>query len=102
MRLLRTAANRPLDADDAAASEPRQVWVRRATRDDQPLLTMHCFSRGTDYVVASEIYPADGMHVEPLRAGPYVFASQHEAEAFAGEASRVLQYLGCEVTESDA
>lgn len=100
MRLLRTAAVRH-PGDEAAGSEPRQLWVRRATRADRPLLTMHCFSRGTEFLIASDVYPADGLHVEPLRAGPYVFSSHDEAEAFAREASLVLQYLGCDVTESE-
>jgi hypothetical protein len=46
--------------------------------------------------VDCEVYPVSGLRVEPLRPGPYKFATLVHANAFVDEAMRALTYLGCE------
>jgi hypothetical protein len=36
--------------------------------------------------------------VEPLRPGPYRFATRADADAFIDEAVRALEHLGCDVS----
>jgi hypothetical protein len=36
--------------------------------------------------------------VEPLRPGPYHFATREEADTFIRETVTILEHLGCEVT----
>jgi hypothetical protein len=50
------------------------------------------------FAIECDVYPVDGLRVEPLRPGPYRFASREEANAFIAEAVRALECLGCEVT----
>ena len=38
------------------------------------------------------------MRVDPMRPGPYVFATREEANAFIEQTTQALEYLGCEVT----
>jgi hypothetical protein len=40
--------------------------------------------------------------VEPLRPGPYRFASRPEGDAFVNEAVLALTYLGCDVARFGA
>jgi hypothetical protein len=37
------------------------------------------------------------VRVEPLRPGPYTFATRAQADAFMDEAAKALTYLGCEL-----
>jgi hypothetical protein len=41
---------------------------------------------------------SDGLRVEPIRPGPYVFHAEDEATTFVEETSRALEYLGCTVS----
>jgi hypothetical protein len=48
-------------------------------------------------VIECDVYPVEGLRVEPLRPGPYRFASRQEADTFMREAGLSLTYLGCEI-----
>lgn len=71
--------------------------IRTARNDGREVVTMRCAPDGDFWMVECDVYPVDGLRVEPLRPGPYRFASRDEAEGFMGEAARALEYLGCDV-----
>ena len=100
MGLLRTtAALRHLRHHDegGAGAEAAELWVRQARKDSRPVATMQCVEAGGEFVLTCEVYPTDRLTVEPIMRGPYVFATEREAEEFADEAALVLEYLGCEI-----
>ncbi|MGH3104716.1 MAG: hypothetical protein ACRDN6_11545 [Gaiellaceae bacterium] len=98
--LLRSGGSpsRPGAAQAAAAGV--EVFVRHAKRANQHVVTFRCLNRGADCIVECDVYPVDSLRVEPLRAGPYTFAGEHEARQFADEATLALEYLGCEIVNS--
>jgi hypothetical protein len=50
------------------------------------------------FAIECDVYPADGLRVEPLRPGPYRFATRADANAFIDEAVKALEHLGCEIS----
>jgi hypothetical protein len=103
MGLLRTAgALRHRAAHVAGESGRAELWFRQARRDDQPVVSLRCVSDAGRYEVTCEVYPVDRITLEPLKPGPYVFATVREAEEFTDEATLVLEYLGCDIVESRA
>ena len=94
---LRTAGHqRPAAA--SPASEPRELAVRYARKDGRQVVTLRCVDEGAECVVQCEVYPVTGFAVEPLRPGPYRFATVDEARSFMYEAAQSLTYLGCDVS----
>ncbi len=85
-------------SDYAAAPAQRELAVRSARKDGRQVLTLRCVHAGTEFVVECEVYPVSGLRVEPLRPGPYRFASRDQATSFIDEATQALTYLGCEVS----
>ena len=85
-------------SDYAAAPAQRELAVRSARKDGRQVLTLRCVQAGTDFIVECEVYPVSGLRVEPLRPGPYRFASRDQATIFIDEAAQALTYLGCEVS----
>lgn len=71
---------------------------RSARKDGREIVTLRCVDAGGAFVVECDVYPVDGLRVEPLRPGPYRFVTRSEADAFLDEAERALTYLGCEVS----
>jgi len=70
--------------------------VREATRDGRPVARLRCYDDpGGGTVVEAEVLPPGAG--EPLRRGPYRFASATEAFRFVQETVLALQYLGCSV-----
>jgi hypothetical protein len=53
---------------------------------------------GGSFVIECDVYPVDAVRVEPLRPGPYRFATRAQANEFIAEAVTSLTYLGCEVS----
>jgi hypothetical protein len=103
MGLLRTrGALRHLVHSQGEAPGGPELWLRQARRDNQPVVSLRCMSAGDRFEVTCEVYPVDRITVEPLRPGPYLFATMREAEEFTDEATLVLEYLGCEIVESAA
>ena len=99
MGLLRTtAALRHLrHHHESGAGAETELWVRQARKDSRPVATLQCVRADGEFVLTCEVYPTDRLTVEPIMRGPYVFATQREAEEFADEAALVLEYLGCEI-----
>jgi len=70
--------------------------VREASRDGQRIALLRCYDgESGSSIVEVEVAPVGGG--EPVRRGPYRFATAHEAFRFLQEASLALQYLGCAV-----
>jgi hypothetical protein len=70
---------------------------RSARKDGREIVALRCVQANGGFAIECDVYPVDGLRVEPLRPGPYRFGSRAEADAFIAEAVRALEYLGCEV-----
>jgi hypothetical protein len=68
-----------------------------ARKDGREVVTMRRAELDSGFVIECDVYPVEGLRVEPLRPGPYRFASRQEADAFMREAVLSLTYLGCDV-----
>ena len=71
--------------------------VSAVKKDGRPVVRMRCADYGTEWIVECDVYPVDAVRVEPLRPGPYTFATRAQANAFMDEAAKALTYLGCEL-----
>jgi hypothetical protein len=77
----------------AAEPEPRELFVRSASRFGRPVVTMRARDLGDACVVDVEVEDReDG--AEPLS---YNFADAQQASTFVTEAVEALVYLGCEI-----
>jgi hypothetical protein len=88
-------------ANNAAVSGARAVddgFSRTARKEGRQVVTLRRLQLGSQFIVESDVYPVGTMRVEPMRPGPYVFASREEANAFIEETTQALEYLGCEVS----
>jgi hypothetical protein len=75
-----------------------EAFRRRArTEDGRELLFLRCLRLGDRCVVECEVRPR-GSAEQTVRPGPYIFATERAARAFADEATLALQYLGCEIS----
>ena len=75
-----------------------EVFRRRARgADGHELVFLRCFQLGDRWVVECEVRPR-GAADETVRPGPYAFATERAARAFADEATLALEYLGCEIS----
>jgi len=85
----------------SAASEPalgaEESEVHTARKEGREVVTMRSFAEGDAWIVECDVYPVTGMRVDPLRPGPYRFASRELADVFIGEATKALSVLGCEL-----
>jgi hypothetical protein len=84
-----------LDAEALAGDE---LDRRSATKDGREVAALRCVEVGGAFVIECDVYPVDGLRVEPLRPGPYRFATREKADAFIDEAVLALTYLGCEIS----
>jgi hypothetical protein len=73
-------------------------FSRTARKEGRQVATLRRLALGSQYMVESDVYPVGTMHVDPMRPGPYVFATKEEANAFIEQTTQALEYLGCEVT----
>jgi hypothetical protein len=71
---------------------------RSARKEGREIVALRCVQANGGFAIECDVYPVDGLRVEPLRPGPYRFASREEANAFIVEAVRALECLGCEVS----
>jgi hypothetical protein len=71
---------------------------RSARKDGREIVALRCVHANGGFAIECDVYPVDGLRVEPLRPGPYRFGSRAEADAFIAEAVRAFEYLGCEVS----
>jgi hypothetical protein len=75
-----------------------EVGRRSARKDGREVVALRCVDTGLNgFVVECDVYPVNGIRVEPLRPGPYRFATRPQADAFMDEAAKALTYLGCEL-----
>ena len=79
----------------AAAPETagRELYLRRAVKDDRSVAVLRAIDYGTSCVVEAEVYPQGSD--EAVHPGPYTFADATQANAFVTEAVECLMYLGC-------
>ena len=76
-----------------------EAFRRRARTDEgHELLFLRCLSLGDRWVVECEVRPPGAGHEATVRPGPYTFATERAAKAFADEATLALEYLGCEIS----
>jgi hypothetical protein len=71
---------------------------RSARKDGREIVAIRCVESNGAFAIECDVYPVDGLRVEPLRPGPYRFATRAEANAFIDEAVTALEHLGCEVS----
>ena len=71
---------------------------RSARKDGREIVALRCVELLNGFTIECDVYPIDGLRVEPLRPGPYRFGTREEADAFIAEAIRALEYLGCDVS----
>lgn len=81
-----------------AAAGSQELALRSARKEGRELVRMRYVEEPDGFLVECEVYPVDGMRVEPLRPGPYRFAARDEADTFIRETVTILEYLGCDVT----
>jgi hypothetical protein len=78
---------------NAEEAEPRELFVRSASRHGRPVVTMRARDLGDACVVDVELEAReDG--AEPRS---YSFADAQQASTFVTEAVEALVYLGCEI-----
>jgi hypothetical protein len=80
---------------NAEEAEPRELFVRSASRYGRPVVTMRARDLGDACVVDVEVeVEAREDGAEPLS---YNFADAQQASTFVTEAVEALVYLGCEI-----
>ena len=72
--------------------------VRSARKDGRQVVNLRRMEADGEFVIECEVWPVAGLRVEPLRPGPYRFASAKDADAFMEEATQALTFLGCDVS----
>jgi hypothetical protein len=77
----------------AAEAEPRELFVRSASRHGRPVVTMRARDLGDACVVDVEV---EG-HDDGTEPRSYNFADAQQASTFVTEAVEALVYLGCEI-----
>src|SRR5918992_6119346 len=76
-----------------------EAFRRRARTDDgHEVVFLRCLQLGDRWMVESEVHPRGAREEAAVRPGPYAFATERAARAFADEATLALEYLGCEIS----
>lgn len=81
-----------------ALVEPQELALRSARKEGREIVRLRYVEERSAFLVECEVYPVGGLRVEPLRPGPYRFATRDEADTFIRETITILEYLGCDVT----
>lgn len=81
-----------------AAVEPQELALRSARKNGRELVRLRYTVEQDAFLIECEVYPVDGLRVEPLRPGPYRFRTRDEADRFIRETVTILEYLGCDIT----
>lgn len=88
-----------MDFDGPSEDPGIEAFRRRAlTEDGWELVTLRGIRLPDRWVVECEVWPEPGDASELVRPGPYTFATERAARAFADEATLALEYLGCQVS----
>jgi hypothetical protein len=77
----------------AAEPEPRELFVRSASRFGRPVVTMRARDFGDACVVEVDVDARE----EGTEPRSYSFADPQQASTFVTEAVEALVYLGCEI-----
>ena len=85
-------------SETAPPTEPQELALRSARKENRDIVRMRYVEDHHGYLVECEVYPIGGLRVEPLRPGPYRFATRDDADTFIRETVTILEYLGCDVT----
>ena len=88
-------------SEPAIQPEPlvgQELDRRSARKNGREIVAMRCVATNGAFAIECDVYPAGGLRVEPLRPGPYRFATRADADAFIDEAVRALEHLGCEIS----
>jgi len=80
------------------ALDGEELDRRSARKDGREIVALRCVESHGGFAIECDVYPAGGLRVEPLRPGPYRFATRSEADAFIAEATKALEHLGCEIS----
>ena len=85
---------------EAAAPDAgqQQDQVLRAEKDGKRVVILRRYEGARGAVVECDVFPVDTMRIEPLRPGPYLFASPEPASRFVDEVLLALEYLGCTIS----
>jgi hypothetical protein len=76
----------------------RELFVRHARKDGRSIAVLRAVDHGDSCVVDTEVFPLGNTNgADPVRPGPYTFASASEATQFVTEAVEALMVLGCDV-----
>jgi hypothetical protein len=81
-----------------AATADSQDVVVRAEKDGKRVVILRRYEGARGAVVECDVFPVDTMRIEPLRPGPYLFASTEPASRFIDEVLLALEYLGCTIS----
>ena len=71
------------------------MLIREASYNGRRIALLRCFDADDATIVEAEVLPAGA--TQPIRRGPYRFATAPEAFRFVQETLLALQYLGCQV-----
>jgi len=74
-----------------------ELFVRHARKDGRSIAVLRAIDHGDSCMVESEVYPGGIPTSDPVRPGPYRFASNRDATAFVTEAVETLMSLGCDI-----
>lgn len=81
---------------------PHQLFVRHARKDDRTVVALRGLDHGAACVVEVDVFPTNGLGLEPMPLGPYTFETLDEAVRFTEETLIALEYLGCSVHSGPA
>lgn len=82
----------------AAQRTERELFVRHARKDGRSVAVLRAIDHGDSCVVEADVFPVGNTNgADPVRPGPYTFASAAEATQFVTEAVEALMVLGCDV-----
>jgi hypothetical protein len=81
----------------AAQPVERELFVRHARKDGRSVAVLRAVDHGESCLVEAEVFPIGASGSEPVRPGPYTFASAGDATQFVTEAVEALMVLGCDV-----
>jgi hypothetical protein len=94
-------AAEPERADEHAeptSPELAQDVVLRAEKDGKQVVILRRYEGARGAVVECDVFPVNTMRIEPLRPGPYLFATPEPAARFVNEVLLALEYLGCTIS----
>jgi hypothetical protein len=75
-----------------------QGVVLQAQKEGKRIVILRRYEGARGAVVECDVFPFDKMKIEPLRPGPYLFATPEIAQRFVDEVLLSLEYLGCTIS----